>query len=254
MFVEYLIVFFSSLLCEYIDSTLGMGFGTTLTPLLMLLGLDPLAIVPAVLLSEFATGITASFFHNKFGNVELNAHSKDTRVALILASCSIIGSIVAVSLALKLPKIIVKLYIGFLVLAMGLLILSKYRSRSGFSWKKIIALGLLSSFNKAISGGGYGPVVVGGQLLSGIESKRAIGITSLAEGLTCLAGFIAYVALGGLNSLSWSLTLSLVAGALTSTPIAAYSVKEFDPKKVKKYVSLAMVFLGLLTLLQFLVI
>jgi len=31
-----------------------------------------------------------------------------------------------------------------------------------FSWKRLIAIGLISSFNKGISGGGYGPLVTGG--------------------------------------------------------------------------------------------
>ena len=38
--------------CEMVDSTLGMGYGTTLTPLLLVMGFEPLEIVPAVLFSE----------------------------------------------------------------------------------------------------------------------------------------------------------------------------------------------------------
>ena len=48
---------------EYIDSTLGMGYGTTLTPLLILFGFEPLQVVPAVLLSELVTGLLAGFTH-----------------------------------------------------------------------------------------------------------------------------------------------------------------------------------------------
>jgi len=40
-------------ICEYVDSTLGMGYGTTLTPVLLLVGFAPMQIVPAILLSEF---------------------------------------------------------------------------------------------------------------------------------------------------------------------------------------------------------
>jgi uncharacterized membrane protein YfcA len=57
--------------CELVDSTLGMGYGTTLTPLLLLLGHEPAEIVPAVLLSEFVTGVLAGLFHHEFGNVDL---------------------------------------------------------------------------------------------------------------------------------------------------------------------------------------
>ena len=55
-----LAVFLAALVCEYVDSSLGMGYGTTLTPLLLLAGFEPLQIVPCVLLSEFATGLTST--------------------------------------------------------------------------------------------------------------------------------------------------------------------------------------------------
>ena len=41
-----------TLVAEYIDSTLGMGYGTSLTPILLLLGYSPAQVVPAVLFSE----------------------------------------------------------------------------------------------------------------------------------------------------------------------------------------------------------
>ncbi|MGD9578839.1 MAG: TSUP family transporter, partial [Syntrophorhabdus sp.] len=55
--------------CEYLDSTLGMGYGTTLTPVLLLFGFTPLQVVPAILISELITGFMAGFFHHKVGNV-----------------------------------------------------------------------------------------------------------------------------------------------------------------------------------------
>ena len=54
-----LAVFIMALACEYLDSSLGMGYGTTLTPILLLAGFAPLDIVPAILLSEALTGAAA---------------------------------------------------------------------------------------------------------------------------------------------------------------------------------------------------
>jgi len=48
-----------ALSCEYIDSSLGMGYGTTLTPILLLAGFAPVQVVPSILLSEFVTALTA---------------------------------------------------------------------------------------------------------------------------------------------------------------------------------------------------
>ena len=54
-------------ICEYMDSTLGMGYGTTLTPLLLIMGYEPLQVVPVVLISELFSGLLAGVFHHKEG-------------------------------------------------------------------------------------------------------------------------------------------------------------------------------------------
>ena len=64
-------------ICEFFDSTLGMGYGTTLAPLLLLMGYEPLQVVPALLFSEFVTGITAAHFHHNTGNVDFGRGTED---------------------------------------------------------------------------------------------------------------------------------------------------------------------------------
>jgi uncharacterized protein len=82
--------------CEYVDSTLGMGYGTILTPLLLLLGFRTTQTVPSVLLSEFVTGILAGFMHHRVGNVRFVRGSRALNVAIVLAACSIVGTLAAV--------------------------------------------------------------------------------------------------------------------------------------------------------------
>ena len=241
------IIMILAFVCEYVDSSLGMGYGTTLTPLLMIMGYNPLQIVPAILLSELFTGLTAGYLHHKAKNVNFKFGSKDLKIAMVMAVCSIFGSVIAVFLAIKLPSLWVKLYIGILVFVMGVIILVFATRTFRFSWKKITSLGLLAAFNKGISGGGYGPLVTGGQILSGVNSKNAIGITSLAEGLTCIVGVAAYLAFSNYK-VEWNLAPSLVVGAMLSVPFAAYTVKKFKPKGLKIIVGVATVVLGLLTL------
>lgn len=241
----FIIIF--AFLCEYVDSSLGMGYGTTLTPLLLIMGYNPLQIVPAILLSELISGLTAAFFHHKFKNVNFNFGTADFKIALVMAGCSIFGTLVAVFVALNLPSFYVKLYIGILVFGMGVLILMTLKRKFRFTWNKITSLGLLASFNKGISGGGYGPIVTSGQILAGVNSKNAIGITSLAEGLTCFVGVITYLIFTN-HTIGWSLAPSLIIGAILSVPIAAYTVKKFKGGHLKLIVGIATLILGLLTL------
>ncbi len=242
-----ILIILLAFVCEYIDSTLGMGYGTTLTPLLLLMGYQPLQIVPAVLLSELITGLSAGFFHHKAKNVNLRAGTKAFKIAMVMAGCSVFGTLIAVLVALKIPSFVLKLYIGILVLSMGILILVTFNKTFRFTWKKITSLGLLAAFNKGISGGGYGPLVTSGQILSGVNSKNAIGITSLAEGLTCLVGVIMYLAFTN-HTIEWVLAPSLVVGALASVPLSALTVRRLKTHWLKLAVGVGTLILGLVTL------
>jgi len=234
--------------CELIDSSLGMGYGTTLTPILMIVGFGPLAIVPCVLLSELITGITAGLAHHRAGNVNFKRGSIHLKIALVLAACSIIGAAIAVFLALNIPKLWLKTYIGLIVLGMGIVILLTLNKDYKFSWKKITGLGLIASFNKGMSGGGYGPVVTGGQILSGVNGNNAVGITSLAEGLTCIVGVIVFVV--SPEAVNWSLAPSLVIGALLSVPFSTFIVKKLPTKTLKIAIGTLTLILGTVTLIK----
>lgn len=260
-------------LCEYCDSTLGMGYGTTLTPVLMLMGFKPMQIVPAVLLSELISGILAGVCHHRQGNVDLMPRSGDIfkiskmlsplgyvemlrqtlprhlKVALVLSVCSIVATVAAVFVAVSIPRFWLKMYIGTLVLAMGVLMLIFFHKNFRFSWKRIGLLGLVASFNKGMSGGGYGPVVTGGQILSGVDGKSAVGITSLAEGLTCLVGVIAY-ALVSADPVEWKLAPFITVGAVCSVPLSARSVKAISTKKLRLAIAVLTIALGSLTIIN----
>jgi len=215
-------------LCETVDSALGMGYGTTLTPILLLLGYPPLLIVPTILFSEFISGLLAGLFHHSCGNISLRRKSRDWRVIGVLGATGAIGAVVAVFVAVNISKVVLKGYIGAMVLAMGLLVLLLRRKTFAFSWRRIFGLGLLSAFNKGMSGGGYGPLVVSGQILSGNTATSSIGVTSMAESIICAVGFSLYL---GLNRgfawfpENWTFALPIVAGAAVAAPVAAWTTK-----------------------------
>lgn len=259
-------------LAEYVDSSLGMGYGTTLTPVLLLMGFNPLQVVPAILLSELITGLSAGFTHHSVGNVNFKPKTmnikkiylaikklgisesfdrgipQNLKVALMIGLTSIFGTIAAVMIAVNIPSFYLKLYIGLLIFTIGLVILLTLNKNSTFSWKKLTTLSLIASFNKGISGGGYGPVITGGQLLAGVDGKNAIGITSLAEGLTCIVGVLAYLFTDG--SEDWVLAPYLVIGAIISVPVSAITVKKIQTKKLRGAIGFLTLILGIFTLLK----
>ncbi|TAM43267.1 sulfite exporter TauE/SafE family protein [bacterium] len=233
---------------EYLDSSLGMGYGTILAPILIIAGYQPLKVVPAILVSQLVTDIAACICHHNCCNVDLRINAKDFKIAFILGLISSIGVCVSVLVAIKVPKWLLTMYIGLLVTGMGFLILFSIHRKMYFSWKKIMGISFLAAFNKGIAGGGYGPLVMGGQIISGITPKNAVGITAFAEGITCLVGFIAYLIMG--KAIDWKLTALLLLCAAPAVPLAAFTVKNTHLDKLKEYVAILIIALGMFTFLK----
>lgn len=258
-------VFLLAFVCEFIDSTLGMGYGTTLTPVLLLMGFRPVSIVPAVLVSELVTGGLAALLHHRAGNAffdfrntpehrivkKLGAlgyipRSHDARIAWVLGVSSLVGAVGAAILAVSIPAFHLKLSIGLIVTTMGILILAGRGRTPGFSWKRITGLGVTAAFNKGLSGGGYGPLVTGGQILSGVATRSAVAITSMSESFTCLAGVLTYLFAG--VEIDWGAAPVLTLGAVCSVPLSALAVKRMKTGNFTLIIGAATLALGLLTL------
>lgn len=243
-----LAVFAAALACEYLDSSLGMGYGTTLTPLLLLAGFEPLQIVPAVLFSELLTGMAAGVMHHRDGNVDLMRDPAARRTFGLLAGLSAVGAIAAVLVAIKISAAWFGILIAGIVLTMGVVTVATARRRIRYRPSGILAIGLVAAFNKGVSGGGYGPLVTSGQVVSGVPAKHAVAITSVAESFTCAVGLLAYVVLKG--GIDWSLTLPLAAGALLSVPIATATVKRLPESWLRLSVGVLTLVLGLVLLVK----
>lgn len=239
-----LAIFLAALVCEYIDSSLGMGYGTALTPLLILFSFDPKQIVPAVLLSEFITGLFAGMLHHKDGNIDFFKDKQARTTALLLSCLSAVGAILAVSIAVNVPKNILSGFISVIIIGAGILILATIKRQFKYRKSHIIALGTLAAFNKGLSGGGYGPLVTAGQVVSGVSPKSAVAITSLAESFTCLVGVSAYLATG--RRIDWSLAVPLICGAVLSVPMATITIKKIPESYVKALVGITTLILGVI--------
>lgn len=232
-------------ICEWIDASLGMGFGTILSPLLIACGFDPLVVVPSILIAQAAGGFIASRFHHHYGNADFGASSNASKSTWIISLCGIFATIIASIISINLPTVYLKAYIGGLVTTMGVLILLNLHFQ--FTWKKMIGIGLLSAFNKGISGGGFGPVVTAGQIMIGKEYKEAIAITTFAEAPICIASFLTYLALHGLTD--WTLPVALSVGAAVAGPFGAYTTAKLK-QHLHVVVGILILILGLLTLTQ----
>jgi uncharacterized membrane protein YfcA len=228
--------------CEFIDSSLGMGYGTMLTPLLVGLGFDPVQLVPTILISELLSGFSASAFHAEADNVDFSRGSRELRIALLLSLMSLMGVAAGVTLAMNVSRRTLVAVIGVIILSAGVYVLASAHRQHAFSGWKIGTLALVASFNKAVSGGGYGPLMTTGQMIGGIRARGAVAITSFAEGFTCFAGASLFLWHG--RVLDVQLWIPVVTGALITVPLSARCVRAMPEKLLKRAVAMVTLLLG----------
>lgn len=234
-----------------VDISLGMGYGFTVTPILLLFGFGPLDAVPSVLFSSFIGGLLSSFFHQRFKNVDFNLGGDSFKVSAMIGALGMLGGLLGARIALGISTFILKLYIGLLVTASGVFVLFSRRIQISFSWTKIVVISLLGAFNKGLSGSGFGPIVTTGGLLSGIDEKAAVSIQSFSEFPVSLIGFLTFVF--SMTQLNLYLMLALTLGVVLASPLAALIVQKLDREKLRLLIGLAAVAVGGSTLFRLLI-
>jgi len=245
--LSYLLLIIPAFLTAMIDTVFGMGFGLTLTPILLLMGFPPHEIVPALLFSSLLGNLFSSIFHHRFKNVDFSLCSKHFNMSMLIGILGIIGSFVGASVSIGISNFYLGLYIGLLIVALGLFLLLNKKLNAKFSWLKLVFLSFFGSFNKGISGSGFGPIVTTGMIIMNVNEKAAVSIQTLSELFVSISGFLTFVLAG--SQISWDLVLPLSLGVVISTPFAAFLVHKFESRKLRNAIAMATVVLGLLTLL-----
>jgi uncharacterized membrane protein YfcA len=222
-----------AIIFEFLDSSAGMGYGTALTPLLLLMGYRPMQIIPVIMIQQACAGLIGAYMHKEYGNVEWRFRplSETVKLLLIIAGMGILAvicSITSIYAVFKLGEVWIKLYVVFLLLLMGVTALFSWNKTSVYRPRRMYFFGALAGFNKGIGGGGYGPVVTIGGLLSGIPAKTMMAITAFSEGLVCLVSiFVWFFWMNHGIVIDFILLPSMVLGSILSVIAAPYVTRVF---------------------------
>lgn len=223
---------------QYLDSTIGLGYGTFSVPLLLLLGMPPIYVVPAILVSKTILGLISGISHQMVGNV-------NRKIALALISAGILGTFVGVPITVILPDQETSALIGVALITVGcigLLNVARGVRMGSYSRKKVSVSGFFAGLVNGISGGGYGAVSTTGLISAGVKTRIAIGSTVLAETVVALSGFLLYLFF--IRDVSWELILALLVGGLIATPLGALTAKKSPSKKLGAIIAVIVILLG----------
>jgi len=234
-------VVFLAMIFEFMDASAGMGFGTALTPLLLLMGFDPKQIVPVVMVQQGVAGIVGAFLHREFENVEwrLKPVSETVRLWMIIAiagTVAIVISITAVYGVFSVAKVWIKLYVAILLLGMGAVSLMQARKIRPYRPMRMVSFAALAGFNKGVGGGGYGPVVTIGGLMSGVPVKSMLAVTAISEGTVSAVAIVVWLAMltSGVT-VDYVLLPSMMLATMFSAVAAPYMTRVL-PEKIWKFV------------------
>jgi hypothetical protein len=212
----FAIMTLAGFLAQFVDGSMGLGYGTISTTFLLAYGVSP-AIVSSRVHSArvFSSGVSG-YSHHRFGNI-----NKKLFRAILLPG--VIGAILGATLAyfgkeysnyVRVPLSVYTIYLGYYILRKAFA-----RHKAG---DKVRGAGWLASaggFMDAFAGGGWGTLVTS-TLISKRKSPRyVIGSVCLAEFFVVLASSITFFIL--LRSIPLLDIAGLIFGGIIAAPIAA---------------------------------
>lgn len=250
------------LLAQFIDGTLGMGYGVFSASLLIAGGLYPAIASATVHTAEVFTSLVSGGSHLFFGNVK-----KEWLLPLIIPG--VVGGATGAYFLTLIPGATMKPFVAGLLLILGIVVLYRF-----ISWKapapapeadplpkrnssllaklplKLPLLGLIAAFMDAVGGGGWGPIATPGLILSeNTEPRKVVGTVNLAEFFITIAISATFIATIGWESFSWDLVIALIIGGIIAAPIAAYLCKRMPAKALGILIGLLLIGVNLRTLL-----
>jgi uncharacterized membrane protein YfcA len=226
---------------EFLDASAGMGFGTALTPMLLMIGFNPQQIVPVVMVQQAAAGLVGAFLHREFQNVEwkLSPMSETVKLAIIIVGTGIFFNIVAivgVYKIFKVPTVWIKLYVALLLLMMGIMSLYTARKQHAYKPTKMLFWASLAGFNKGVGGGGYGPVCTIGGILSGVPVKSMMAVTAVSEGSVSLVAVLTwFLMMSSGVQVDYILLPSFMLATMFSAVAAPYMTRVL-PERIWKFI------------------
>lgn len=239
-FALYLLV---GLAAQLVDGALGMAYGVTSTSFLLSLGVTPAVSSASVHVAEMFTTGASAVSHFRFKNI-----NKKLFKGLLIP-----GVIGAVTGAYLLSDVIdgdlIKPYIAFYMLILGLIIIRKAVQKN-FVKNKTKRIGILAAtggFLDSIGGGGWGPIVTSTLLGQGRDPRYTIGSVNAAEFVVTFASGITFLIFHGVNS--WQVVLGLIVGGVIAAPFGALVVGKIKRKPLMLMVGILVIGLSLRTII-----
>ncbi len=240
----FLLMLLTGFIAQMIDGSMGLGYGTISTTILLAIGVPP-AIVSSRVHSArvFSSGVSG-YSHNRYGNI-------NKKLFRTIVWPGVIGAIIGAALAVFaqkynlswvcIPLSIYTTYLGYYIIRKAFNNRKQTDKVKRAGW-----LAAVGGFMDAFAGGGWGALVTS-TLISKRKSPRyVVGSVCLAEFFVVFASAVTFFIL--LKHLPILEVLGLIMGGVIAGPIAAKLVGKIPIKTMYLLVGLVVVLTSLFTL------
>ena len=237
---------------QFVDGSLGMGYGTVAASTLIAVGLLPALVSASIHTAEVFTTVVSGASHIRLGNV-------DKGITLPLAISGTVGGVLgALTLASLVSVPQMRPFVGAILLLLGVVILLRSLKiktaipKSGkYSKKWLLPLGFVAGAVDAIGGGGWGPISTSTLIARNQSTPRyVIGSVNVAEFFVTVAITLTFGLVLGFQNFLWHITLPLIIGGVLIAPVAAYAARWVSPVLLSVSVGLLLIGLNSKTVFQ----
>ena len=237
----YILVGFAA---QIVDGALGMAYGVTCNSFLLGVGVPAPLASASVHAAEVVTSFASGLAHFRLGNVH-----KRTFLHLLVPGG--IGGVLGAYVLTNLPGDVLKPYIAFYLILMGVRIIQRALRKDQPETQEadsqpLVLLGFFGGLMDAIGGGGWGPIVTSTLVARGSSARKTIGTVNAAEFFVTLAQTITFSVF--LTLTNWQVVIGLMIGGLLAAPLAAVVTKRLDPKKLMLAVGVFIIALSVRTI------
>ncbi|WP_183097712.1 sulfite exporter TauE/SafE family protein [Nocardioides pelophilus] len=210
-------------LAQFVDGTLGMGFGVTSATVLLYLGVAPVTASAATHAAKLPTTLISGLSHWREGNIDGRIL---LRVALPGALGGFLGAVVLTNISLASAKG----WMAGLLVFFGLVIFARFgfglrlipTPRNGHTTRWLAPIGVVGGFVDATGGGGWGPVVTPSLMtVTQHEPRKVVGTTNAAEFVVAVSVSSGFLTGAAQHGIPWLPVLGLVIGGVIMAPVAA---------------------------------
>lgn len=243
------LIFFFAVIATTIDGGIGMGYGTSLTTLLLSIGIGTAVASASVHIAEVFTALFSGLSHYHMGNF-------DQKVFAFLAIPGVFGGALgAWSIVALQDATFIRPVIAGILLILGVLIVIKFTRKKDMldaeyerpRIRHLMPLGFVASFVDAIGGGGWGPITTPTLILRNAHPQQVIGSVNFAEFFVAFS--ISATFFFTLPHLELAIVIPMILGGLVAAPAGAWLTKRVHHKTMGIVVGCFIILLSLRTIL-----